>query len=336
MPRNTYGPKLPRCGFSLIELLATISIISVLISVLLPATQAAREAARRSACSNNLKQIGLALANFEAANKRLPIGARKSPIVGFGTSWWADILPQLEEAELYAKLNLQVANAGDPVLAPGNAQAIDGVVISVMRCPSSSIPALRLDYGTNVCLPSYTGIAGASNEDGLVGAPAQACCSPSMEGTISAAGSLVPNAAIRLAEVTDGTTHNLAVAEQSDFTVDQLGRQRNVDAGYPMGWLTGTTSTGTPPNMKNTVGISPNPTAAWNITTVKYPPNTRTFELPGIDDINHGPNNPLLSPHADGVNGLLLDGSVHFIQETIDMLTLRRLATRNDGGSPSL
>jgi prepilin-type processing-associated H-X9-DG protein len=193
-----------------------------------------------------------------------------------------------------------------------------------------------LDYGTNVCLPSYTGIAGATNDDGLAGSPAQPCCSPGMVGTVSAAGILFPNAAIRLADVTDGAAHTLAVAEQSDFTVDHLGRQRNVDGGYPMGWLNSTTSTGTPPAMRNTVGASPNPTAAWNITTVKYPLNTRNFELPGIDDINHGPNNPLLSPHAGGVNGLLLDGSVHFIQETIDMLTLRRLATRNDGGSASL
>jgi prepilin-type N-terminal cleavage/methylation domain-containing protein/prepilin-type processing-associated H-X9-DG protein len=324
-------------GFTLIEMLATISILGLLVSLLLPATQAAREAARRTNCASNLKQIGLALLNFESVQKHFPIGARLSPVVGFGPAWWADILPQLEEGQLYQQLNLQVANAGagTTILSPGNGQVITGVVIPVMRCPSSSIPVLSSAVGANGCLPSYTGIAGAANGDGLSGTPAQACCVPTMDGQISAGGVLVPNEPIRMADVIDGATHTLCVAEASDFAVDHLGRQRNVDGGYPNGWIMGTTGAGTPPDFRSILG-PPGPPPAWNITTINYPPNTRTFELPGVSDNAHGPNNPLLSPHAGGVNGLLLDGSVHFIQETIDMLTLRRLATRNDGASATL
>lgn len=320
----------------MIELMASLSIIGALISFLLPATQAAREASRRIACGNNLRQIGVALINYETAHKSYPIGAHSNPIVGFGVSWWTDILPQMEEAQLYSNLNLNIANAGNPVLAPGNGEAVDKVVISVMRCPTSDIPALWTTYGLSVCLPSYTGIAGATNEDGLSGTPTQTCCQPTMNGTMSAAGTLIPYVAVRRVDVTDGVSHTLPVAEQSDFAVDQYRRLRNIDAGYLLGWLTGTTSIGAPPVMRNPVGINPSPTAAWNITTVKYPPNTRSFELPGVKDNDHGPNNPLISPHTGGVNGLLLDGSVHFIEETIDMLTLRRLSVRNDGGSASL
>jgi prepilin-type N-terminal cleavage/methylation domain-containing protein len=321
-------------GFSLIELLATVSIISVLIGLLLPATQAAREAARQSVCKSNLRQIGLALLNYETAHRSLPTGASNNPI-GFGASWWADVLPQLDESVLYSQLNLQVANAGSPVLAPGNGAAVNGVVIQVMRCPSSDIPVLRSDYGINICLPSYTGIAGASNENGFHGTTAQSCCAPNMNGQISADGILFPNASVRLADVTDGTSCTLVVAEQSDFSVDQYGRRRSIDGGYPLGWLTGTTGAGTPPNLKSIVGSDSRPPGVWNITTIKYAPNVRTFELPGVKDNAHGPNNPLISPHPGGVYGLLLDGSVHFIAETIDMLALRRLANRNDGGSAS-
>jgi hypothetical protein len=71
--------------------------------------------------------------------------------------------------------------------------------------------------------------------------------------------------------------------------------------------------------------------SAWNITTIRYLPNIRTFELPGVKDNPRGPNNPLSSRHAGGVLVLALDGSAHFITDTIDLLLLRQLATRDDG-----
>lgn len=67
----------------------------------------------------------------------------------------------------------------------------------------------------------------------------------------------------------------------------------------------------------------------FNLTTIRYAPNTRTYELPGIAD-NHGANNPLMSAHKGGVQCLLLDGHVAFISENINLLTLKRLATRDD------
>src|SRR6266571_785492 len=94
-------------------------------------------------------------------------------------------------------------------------------------------------------------------------------------------------------------------------------------------WLAGTYEQGTPP----TYG-SPNspasPRQCWNITTIRYPPNTHDPSLPGIDQ-NHGANNPLLSAHPGGVNGLMVGGSVQFLTDNVSIWLLKQLATRDDG-----
>src|SRR4051794_3791795 len=109
------------CGFTLIELLFVIAIISLLIALLLPAVQAAREAARRAQCTNNLKQLGLALANYESANDCLPIGMvyAVNGVSGMpgaicmspggancqNTPWFVLMLPYIEQAPLYNAFN---------------------------------------------------------------------------------------------------------------------------------------------------------------------------------------------------------------------------------------
>ena len=93
-----------RGGFTLVELLVVIAIIGTLVGLLLPAVQSAREAARRSACTNNMKQLGLGVLNFESARKRLPAassgtGTSSTATIG-GYSWICAILPFLEETNL--------------------------------------------------------------------------------------------------------------------------------------------------------------------------------------------------------------------------------------------
>jgi prepilin-type N-terminal cleavage/methylation domain-containing protein len=124
-------------GFTLVELLVVIAIIGILIALLLPAVQAAREAARRSHCLNNLKQLGLAIVNFESTNKTLPPGA----IWGFPNedgslpqapahhTWLTLILPYMEESALYDSTDLN---------APAWGQAIVGTPVAELRCPSDS------------------------------------------------------------------------------------------------------------------------------------------------------------------------------------------------------
>lgn len=138
-------------GFTLIELLVVIAIIAVLIALLLPAVQQAREAARRSQCKNNLKQLGLAMHNYESSYKSFPIGS----VIGvdttagnltYGQPWSMAILPYLDQAT--------IVNSMDPNQPPwsttginaatGGNYAIAGTNLSIFRCPSTSVGGFNM------------------------------------------------------------------------------------------------------------------------------------------------------------------------------------------------
>jgi prepilin-type N-terminal cleavage/methylation domain-containing protein/prepilin-type processing-associated H-X9-DG protein len=136
-------------GFTLIELLVVISIIAVLIALLLPAVQAAREAARRAQCTNNLKQFGLALANYESANNTLPISvvfrAGYPPCSGFGfgdgcqeTPWFVLLLPFIEQGPLYNAFNSSVGIEGPMVLGYFVNSTVFTTKIASFQCPSDN------------------------------------------------------------------------------------------------------------------------------------------------------------------------------------------------------
>ncbi|MEZ5950917.1 MAG: DUF1559 domain-containing protein [Planctomycetaceae bacterium] len=118
------------------------------------------------------------------------------------------------------------------------------------------------------------------------------------------------------AQAVDGTSNVMIVGECSEYAFTSAGAPVRVDGSYPHGWMMGTYHDGVRRR-------------EFNLTTIRYAPNTRTYELPGIAD-NHGANNPLMSAHKGGVQCLLLDGHVAFISENINLLTLKRLATRDD------
>ena len=133
-------PAKPRCGFTLVELLVSIAIISVLVGLLLPAVQMARESARRTQCSNNLHQIGIALQNYHGARRTLPPGCLqwRPPKGGKAYkqfAWSAMILPYLEQTELYESINFHV-----PYDDPKNAVA-GSARLNVYTCPSATSPA---------------------------------------------------------------------------------------------------------------------------------------------------------------------------------------------------
>lgn len=122
-----------RCsGFTLVELLVVITIISLLIALLLPAVQNAREAARRTTCENNLKQLGLAVHNFENANKKLPPSNNRVP--GQMVSWLVYLAPYLEEGHFYHKWNF-----AKDWYAPEN-QPLVNTQLNVLQCPSAPNP----------------------------------------------------------------------------------------------------------------------------------------------------------------------------------------------------
>jgi prepilin-type N-terminal cleavage/methylation domain-containing protein/prepilin-type processing-associated H-X9-DG protein len=147
-----------RPAFTLVELLVVIAIIGILVALLLPAIQAAREAARRSQCQNNLKQIGLAMSNYELSHKCLPPGC----FLGEGSAWSAFILPFLEEGVAFNFLtigetdagNFQWANSGpytDSALLPNSHRNIRVIesVMSVYRCPSAGLPEHQTDVSAD-------------------------------------------------------------------------------------------------------------------------------------------------------------------------------------------
>ncbi|MGL4550720.1 MAG: DUF1559 domain-containing protein, partial [Gemmataceae bacterium] len=156
----------------------------------------------------------------------------------------------------------------------------------------------------------------------------KACCSQSgtATGVISSGGILTPVRPRRIADCLDGTSNTMIVGEVSSYGRDLVGTPLAIN-GF-LGWQAGSLSN---------VAVEDWPTASGlfhrvlNLTTVQYPPNSnRSIANPGVSP-NMGSNNPLLSDHPGGVQVLLADGSVRFMSQNIDLLTLRLLATRDDG-----
>ena len=132
-------------GFTLIELLVVIAVIAILIALLLPAVQQAREAARRSQCKNNLKQIGLALHNYQATANVFPPSFCIGATTGGAWSIHARILPYLDQANAFKKADLSVSYSSPPNSTSG----ITAQELPIYRCPSEVNTAIRV--GT----PSY-------------------------------------------------------------------------------------------------------------------------------------------------------------------------------------
>ncbi len=162
------------CGFTLIELLVVIAIISLLIALLLPAVQAAREAARRAQCTNNLKQLGLALANYESAHTCLPIavvyavngvsgmpGAICTSPYGENcqnTPWFVLMLPYLEQAPLYNAFNASIGIEGPALLGYVINSTVMTSRIASFQCPSDNIQTLSMaavSKASGGFLPAY-------------------------------------------------------------------------------------------------------------------------------------------------------------------------------------
>jgi type II secretory pathway pseudopilin PulG len=319
-------------AFTLVELLAVTSIIATLVGLIIPAVQNAREAGRRAGCLNNLRQVGVALVNYEGVHRRFPTGSRcqiawPSGVVTMGTSWWVQILPQIEQTPLSSRLDVRGPNAGWVVLHPQNGQLVDAVQVATMFCPSSPLAPLYPVGGFRVAMPSYVGISGAAADSEFKERRTTSCCSPKANGQISSGGMLIANARVELRDVTDGTSHTLLVGEASDYCYSKLGLPKHVDGGFPNGWLAGTFAVGTPPQYDPT-----RTPAAYNINTVAYSVNTRDYELPGVYE-DGGVNNPLVSAHPNGVCALLADGSAQFLSNDLELVTLKRLATRDDDRS---
>lgn len=320
-------------GFTLTEMLVATTSAALLVALLLPALQQARESSRKAACKGNLRQIGLALLQYESSMGHFPVGAQSIgnpevwPVAMTGFSWWPSVMPYLGEQPIADGLTKEGLHPGWTVLSTRNAVVVDDYSTSAFFCNSSNTGRFYPVGAARVAMPSYAGVSGASSHDNFVESRITRCCLGS-DGEMSAGGVLIANASVRIAEILDGASNTLLVGEMSAQAIDKSGRPRRIDSSFPYGWLAGTTAEGTPPAYATAYGTVP---ASYGVTTIRYRPNELTYELPGVGD-HHGANNPLSSPHPGIVNVVRCDGSVIALSESVDLDALKEYATR-DGGS---
>jgi prepilin-type N-terminal cleavage/methylation domain-containing protein/prepilin-type processing-associated H-X9-DG protein len=291
-----------RRAFTLIELLVVISIIGVLIALLLPAVQAAREAARRSQCVNNLKQIGLALHNYEGSRQVLPPGYvsafdASGTDLGPGWGWASMILPQFEQTTTFSAVNFSTN-----VETPAN-QTARLVIVAGFLCPSDRVetswPAVDRDLLTGAPKRVICQIA-PSNYVGMNG-----ISEPGPDGE----GLFYRNSSIAYRDITDGLSQTIAVGERSHFlggatwTGSVTGALLYDDDGDNVG--TATLETG-PGMVLGHSGEGAGPGA------------------------NRSEPNQFYSLHATrGVNFLFADGHVAFLRSTMNYNIYRALSTRS-------
>jgi prepilin-type N-terminal cleavage/methylation domain-containing protein/prepilin-type processing-associated H-X9-DG protein len=337
-----------RRAFTLIELLVVIAIIAILIGLLVPAVQKVREAAARAQCQNNLKQIGLAIHNYENVNKRLPPASTRIPDPNYwmhGPTWWVYTLPYVEQGNVYNRTtfaNVSGVNQSFWFADTGavNKSVYEKVVFPIMRCPMSTLPEWnKINEETTpggassytAYEPTYTCILGSDLHPSTDTAASN--------GPVSDGGVLVirtsPQLAIRLVDIKDGTSNTIMVGEQSDWSnplqSDPLySDMRSSDSrGAFMGTSYATQPKG-PGSMAGCGGRGTNNCMrCYNTTTVVAALNSKKFVFAQSGDERCG--TPIQSVHTGGANVLFADGSVQFLTENIDLLTFKHLVDRDDG-----
>lgn len=322
-----------RSGFTLVELLVVIAIIGVLIALLLPAVQQAREAARRMQCSNNLKQLGLALHNFESTHKVLPIGNIRDH------NWKVDILPFIEQNTLYDQLDLSASNsqAFDGRYFVGN-QILWDATVEGLHCPSSPFakrnPTIYSGIAPNWAeMHDYVGISGAYPDPQN---RVEVCTQVDavQTGTYCENGTFLMFDPNKLANLTDGTSNTFVVAEQSG-QVDGVEKSANCLGGWS-GYRTNTvrTDSGSTVWTESTQLSDINYSSGYTCgtATFRYPINSAWRSgSPSGANATYDVNTILNSYHPGGIEVLVGDGSVTFVAETANMEMLRRAFTADDG-----
>ena len=320
-----------RAGFTLVELLVVIAIIGILVALLLPAVQAAREAARRMQCSNNLKQMGIALHNYHDTHKTFPYGSfnLREAWPANGTNWRALILPFMEGSNITDNLsftdtsNFMAGGAAGSNALSGNMVLYD-LVVPTYRCPSTTIKAFDIapvsnnaGHAMNIL---YVGNQGAARP--VPGSDPARGTHDCGHGWSCNNGLLVANECFNMASATDGTSNTFLVMEQSGL-VDGVNRTAN----YYGGWF----GSRHPRTVK-----SGNCGDLWQTGTscVRFSPNSNIVQT-GATERMYRNNTVINSEHPGGINSVLGDGSVHFISDTIDFMMLKRIACRFDGETVS-
>lgn len=302
-------------GFTLVELLVVIAIIGILVGLLLPAVQAAREAARRMQCTNNLKQLTLALHNYADTHKVFPTSANHrdglapNNVVGRwsnGFSWLSKTLPFFEQGNLYNQLNFGLMlSDGYPnaTLRTRNFGVIQ-TIIPTFLCPSDPTPGNRNDLAVWWNWPE-----GNQQSNQRARGPAGITCYMGFQGDwFDGAGTTgrgfdgmferSPDQSLKFGSVTDGTSNTLALGERSP-------------SWSP--WCAWAAGNGT-----------------WIVT--RYPINEmkKTYPAPNASEVG-GVKYCASSLHTGGINISMVDGSVHFLAQSLDLAIYNQLSHPADG-----
>lgn len=328
--------KQSRAAFTLVELLVVVAIIGILVGLLLPAVQAAREAARRVQCSNHLKQIALAVHNYQSTFKRFPPSALvdlNTTRTGNNGSWGVHgrILPYLEQGNVYDSVDLS--------LAWDNQMSIDGLKIAVYACPSDpgSDQVRSFDNGRPALYPTCYGfnfgrwfVFDPSTRQG-------------------GDGMFFPNRFLDFRDCLDGASHTLLTAEVKAWTpYRRNGGPSSIELPETQAEAEGIVASGA--QFKNT-GHTEWPDGRVHHTgfTVTLPPNSdvhhtdagQLYEQMDFNSWQEGKNGSAGAPtyamitsrsyHVGLVQVAKVDGSVTSVTDSIDLETWHALGTRAGG-----
>jgi prepilin-type N-terminal cleavage/methylation domain-containing protein/prepilin-type processing-associated H-X9-DG protein len=338
--------KMTRKGFTLVELLVVIAIIGILVGLLLPAVQAAREAARRMSCSNNLKQFGLALHNYESAHKSFPYGTNPHREPGWVTNYskgsqLVKLLPFIEQSPLYQQLDWsRLVGPGDSSHPGGGITYQMGnlgyghqawVTVSPapsqrdlpnFRCPSDAFSQAPSQSLANYALsmgnqrmedggrcPGLNGNNLNTGSTAGLGDIGNSSNGNQISGLTSRFGQWTA----KLADITDGTSNTIAMGEY---------RPKCGDHPFYFTW-----------SHWNTSWIAT--VAPINHQTCGGEGLGKDDRTGGAEDCNHfrtwNMSMGFKSLHTGGAQFVFGDGSVHFLPSSIDYMTYQRLGDRRDG-----
>jgi prepilin-type N-terminal cleavage/methylation domain-containing protein/prepilin-type processing-associated H-X9-DG protein len=353
-----------RSAFTLIELLVVIAIIAILIGLLLPAVQKVREAAARMKCSNNLKQMGLAVHNYESAYGKLPTAGEGSNSAVNGTAFANDLvggahppagtnihslftylLPYIEQGPLYAQIDPNEYYNINSTGFPNHASAFKNV-IPIYICPSYPFEAKDslgygyVDYGATV----YTDIvvrAGMNGTTHKVGVRDKA---------LARQRGALDNVQIPITGITDGTSNTMMIAEDAARRENYVTNTSYIDPAYALGKNNDGSGFNTRrfwrwAEQDNGYGVSGDPvlnTLDANADAFKIINNNN--QSPGSDGPaicnwkttnNCGTNDEIFSFHTGGANVVFADGHVQFVRDTLKPSVVAMLVSREGGEQAS-
>ncbi len=312
-------------GFTLVELLVSIAIIGMLIALLLPAVQAAREAARRTQCVNHLKQLGLALHNFEAARQTFPAGYLSDRVTdpspdpvtwdaAPGWGWGALLLPYLEQAALQSQASLD-----QPLWKPQYEQLVK-TTLPVFLCPSatggndpfvvvdeSGSPLTKEGRHIELAHSHYVASHGQESCWGDMSGPAG-----DFDGDVSrlADGPFYRNSQVKIKNVTDGLSNTVFLGEHTSLLSDKT-------------WVGAVPGAFVHPKLDSPDNA---PESAATLVFAHSGPAAGETDALG-NPIIHPPNFPTLhvcqmqSEHPGGANLMMGDASVQFVADGVHLET---------------